>query len=211
MNRQYLCFLSDYPLLSCLPASERLMGAVSSRVSIPGRGSVSRQPGLRPALHVQSRAPGEPHSVPLAQPRLLHGPQQPVLHPALTGRRPLPLLNHRQLLPGPLHLLPLPSLHEQPRQWPGVQDGAGGGIRRPRQPSPRRRGALLLAQRGRSELLVTLRDQEGLLTGGRTWGRSQTIKQWPQQARDSTEKTQSNSCVLLGQFYKERIQVWVCW
>lgn len=164
-DRKYRCHLNH----SFLPASERLMGAVSSRVGLPGGGSVSRQPGLRPALHVQSRASGEPLPVPLPQPQLLHGPQRPVLQPTLPGRRPLPLLNHHQhLLPGPLRLLPLPSVHEQPRQRPGVQDGDGGGVRRPRQPRPRGRGALLLAQRGRGELLVALRDQEGLLSGGRT-------------------------------------------
>ncbi len=120
-----------YPLLSRPPSSERLMGAVRSRASVPGGGSVSRQPGLRqrPALHAQPRTPGEPLPVPLPQPRLLYGPrlQQPALHPALPGGRPLPPLNHQQLLPDPLHLLPLPSIHEQPRQRPGVQDGDRGG------------------------------------------------------------------------------------
>lgn len=147
------------------------MGAVSSRVSVPGGGSLSGQPGprQRPALHAQPRAPGEPLSVPLTQPRLLHGPhpQQPALHPPLPGRRSLPPPD-QQLLPCPLRLLPRASLHEQPRQRPGVQDGVRGGGRQPCRPPPKQRGSLLLAQRGRSELLVSLRDQEGLLTGGQT-------------------------------------------
>lgn len=171
VSRGHVCVID--PLLSCLPASERLMGADGSRVSIAGGCSVSWWPGLRqrPSLHAQPGAPRKPLPVPLAQPRLLNGPrlQQPTLHPALPGRRPLPPLNHQQLLPVARHLLPLPSIHEQLRQRPGVQDGDRGGGRRPRQPHLQHRGSLL-GQRGRRELLVTVRDQEGLLTGGGTWG-----------------------------------------
>lgn len=162
------CFLSveehnEPPLFS----SERLMGAVGPRDSTTGGGSLSRQPGLRqhPALHAQPRTPGEPLSVPLPQPRLLHrhGVQQPALHPPLPGGRSLSLLNHQQQLPSPLRLLLLPFLHEQPRQWPGVQDGDRGGVWQPHQPPSKWGGSLLLGERGRGKLVVFLRDQKGVL------------------------------------------------
>lgn len=126
------------PLLS---SSERLVGAVHSRVSNPGGGAVHRQPALRCTFHVQPRTSGQPVSVPLPQPWFLHGHQQPALHPALPGRCPLPLVNF-QPLPAPFHLLPLPPLHEQSHQWPDVQNGERGGVW---QSSPRQRGSFLLA------------------------------------------------------------------
>lgn len=156
---------------------------------------MSGQPGLRQraALHAQPGPPGEPVPVPLPQPRLLHGPslQQPALHPALPGGSPLPPPDHQQHLHGPQQLLPLPLLHGRPHQRPGVKDGDGRGL----QPPPQRRGALLLGQRGWSELLVAIRDQEGLLTAGG----SPSLTRWrshrllnTEQALDRTEKTQTS-------------------
>lgn len=134
------------PLSSYFPALAWLMGPARPRTSVPGGRPLSGEPGLcqRSTLHAQPRAPREPVPVPLPQPRLLHGrcPQQPAVHPAFTGGRPLPPANKQQHLLR-LLLLPLPPIHQQPCQRPGVQDGDGGSRRRPQQP-PRKQWSPLI-------------------------------------------------------------------
>lgn len=139
------------------------MGADDPGARLPGGAPVSRRPGPRPPRYVQPGPPREPVPVPPPQPRLLH--ERPAVRPTPPGGCPLSLSDPLRPLPPPLRRLP-PPVHEQHHRGPGVQDVGGGGGGGACGAERRWRGAPLLAQRGRAELLAPLRGQEGLLTRG---------------------------------------------